>query len=184
MATYKALIEHLKECHPDYKYCCKYCRKCFNSNSWRYQHQLRHEGLRYKCPEQSCGKLYQFYYQIRDHWKKHSRRKLYTFETRDCLKGFTTKRALNYHKRIHNLDPTIKEYTCDFVANEHGDFCGKFFSRKELLDQHKRAHKKAYVTYCGKTYGWPNSCKYHQDHCDTCKSIVAKKHKQYKYRAD
>ena len=36
--TYKALITHLKECHPEYKYCCKYCRKMFNSNSWRYQH--------------------------------------------------------------------------------------------------------------------------------------------------
>ena len=32
--TYKALIGHLKECHPDCKYRCKYCRKTFNSNSW------------------------------------------------------------------------------------------------------------------------------------------------------
>ena len=74
--TYKAVIQHLKESHPDYKYRCKYCCKCFNSNSWRYQHQLRHEGLRYKCPEPSCAKWFQFYYQVRDHWKKHSKRKI------------------------------------------------------------------------------------------------------------
>ena len=106
--TYKALITHLKECHPEYKYRCKYCREMFNSNSWRYQHQLHHEGLQYKCPEPTCAKLFQFYYQVRDHWKKHSKRKVYTCETRDCLKGFTAKCALNYHKCNHDLNPNIK----------------------------------------------------------------------------
>ena len=182
--TYKALISHLKECHPEYKYRCKYCRKTLTAIRGDTSTNFGMKVSVTSGPDEKCAKLFQFYYQVRDHWKKHSKRKLYTCEIRDCLKGFMTKRALNYHKRSHNLDPNTKQYACDFVINDDRDFCGKRFSRKNLLDQHKRAHNKDYVTHCGKTYAWPNSCKYHQDRCDQCKGIMAKKRKEFKYQPD
>ena len=179
-ATYTFYVKHIKENHKDYKYQCKHCPKLFNSNSWRYVHQKRHEGLRYKCPSRKCGKLFQFYYQVRDHFKKHSRRKMYVCPTRDCLKEFTTKRARKYHEQIHDLDPQVRDYVCNF-KEEDGSVCGKAFQRKELMNQHRRSHAGKYVSHCGKVSNWPNSRKYHQDRCDNCKEIIAKKALEFKY---
>ena len=146
-ATYMKLVNHLKTDHPDYKFPCKYCPKTFDSSSWRYQHQMRHEGLRYKCPV--CFKLFQYYYMVRDHYKVHSKKKLYVCPSRNCLKGFTTKRARKYHQASHDIPEGVKEFTCDFVPDGSENPCAKTFARKELLDQHKRAHSKSYVTHCG-----------------------------------
>ena len=179
-ATYTFYVKHIKDNHKDFQYKCKHCPKMFNSNSWRYVHQKRHEGLRYKCPYKKCGKLFQFYYQVRDHFKVHSRRKMYVCPTRDCLKEFSTKRARKYHEESHNLDPQVKDYICNFKDDQDG-VCGKAFQRKELMVQHKRSHARKFVSHCGKVSNWPNSRKYHQDRCDDCKAIAKKNAREFKY---
>ena len=180
VANYSDLTKHIKEHHPEFRYKCRYCPKTFASSSWKYQHQNRHRGLRFKCSIKDCGKLFQFSYQLEDHKRKHTRKALYVCSTRDCLRGFTTKRARTYHEKKHDLEGK-KEFVCDFAKN--GKPCGKDFERKELLEQHFRGHVgKKLVTHCGKTYNWPNSRKYHQDRCDTCKA--EKKKNVFKYRFD
>ena len=91
--------------------------------------------------------------------------------TRDCLKGFTTKRALTYHEKKHDLEGK-KDFVCDYAKN--GKVCGKDFQLKELLDQHFNGH-------IGKSYNWPNSRKYHQDRCDICKKEMKKNNFKYQF---
>ena len=98
-SSHKKLTQHVKDDHPEFKYSCRYCPKKFESASWKYQHQARHKGLKFKCSVDSCGKLFQFGYQYRDHQKKHTRKGLYLCSTRDCGRVFTTKRARTFHKK-------------------------------------------------------------------------------------
>ena len=180
VASYTDLTKHIKEHHPEFRYKCRYCPKTFASCSWKYQHQNRHRGLRFKCSIKDCEKLFQFSYQLEDHKRKHTRKALFVCSTRDCLKGFTMKRARTYHEKTHDLEGK-KEFVCDYAKN--GKPCGKDFQRKELLEQHFRGHVgKKLVTHCGKTFNWPNSRKYHQDRCETCKA--EKKKNVFKYRFD
>ena len=67
VASYTDLTKHIKEHHPEFRYKCRYCPKTFASCSWKYQHQNRHRGLRFKCSIKDCGKLFQFSYQLEDH---------------------------------------------------------------------------------------------------------------------
>ena len=181
-SSYLKLTEHIKKDHPEFQYKCKYCPKLFNSASWKYQHQDRHKGLRYKCPNKKCAKLFQYGYQLRDHKKKHTRKAMYVCSTRDCLKEFTTKRARTYHEAKHNIAPEdSKNYVCTFKENDEADPCGKGFERKALLEQHARGHKTLkLVSRCGKKkFNWPNSRRYHQQRCDDCKDTLKS---TYKYR--
>ena len=180
--TYLELVAHIKEKHPEYKYSCKHCPKLFTSSSWRYQHQKRHEGLRYKCSV--CSKLFQYYYQVRDHYKVHSKKKLYVCSTRNCGKGFSTKRARKYHEQSHSLTPGLKPFVCMHVPEGRQDNCGKTFDKKALLDQHLKAHLKKYITHCGVVKNWPNSRKHHQDRCDLCKDIINAKLTEFEYISD
>ena len=178
--TYTELTQHIKDKHQEFRYKCRYCPKTFASASWKYQHQNRHKGLRFKCSVKDCAKLFQFKYQLDDHKRKHTRKSLFLCSTRDCLKGFTTKRARTYHEKKHDLDGK-KDFVCQYAKN--GQICGKDFQRKELLEQHMKGHiGKKMVTHCGKNFNWPNSRKYHQDRCDTCKAEMKKN--IFKYRFD
>ena len=124
--------------------------------------------------------MFQFKYQLDDHKWKHTRKALYVCSTRDCLKAFTTKRACTYHEKKHDLEGR-KDFVYDYAKN--GKVCGKDFQRKELLEQHFNGHiGKKLVTHCGKSYNWPNSCKYYQDCCDTCKAEMKKN--PFKYQFD
>ena len=173
--TYTELTKHIKEDHPEFRYKCKYCPKTFKSSSWKYQHQSNT-----KCSIKDRGNLFQFKYQLDDHKRKHTRKALYVCSTRDCSKAFTTKRAHTYHEKKHDLEGR-KDFVCDYAKN--GKVCGKDFQRKELLEQHFNGHiGKNLVTHCGKSYNWPNSRKYHQDHCDSCKAEMKKN--PFKYRFD
>ena len=59
----------------------------------------------------------------------------------------------------------------------------KKFERNAYHDQHLNGHfGKKLKTYCGKVYNWPNSCKYHQDKCDQCKTM--RDATPYKYKPD
>ena len=98
-SSHKKLTEHISKDHPEFKYSCRYCPKKFESASWKYQHQARHKGLKFKCPVDTCGKLFQFGYQYRDHQRKHTRKGLYLCSTRNCGKVFTTKRARTFHEK-------------------------------------------------------------------------------------
>ena len=101
----------------------------FRSSSWKYQHQNRHKGLCFKCSIKEYGKLFQFKYQLDDHKRKHTGKALYVCSTRDCLKGFTTKRAHTYHEKKHNL-----EGRKDFVIMlKMGRFVAKIFNGKNYL---------------------------------------------------
>ena len=180
--SYLKLAEHIKTDHPEFQYKCKYCPKLFNSASWKYQHQDRHKGLRFKCSNKKCGKLFQYSYQLRDHQKKHARKAMYVCSTRDCLKEFTTKRARKYHEAKHNIPAEdAKHYVCTFKSNPEDDPCGKGFERKALLQQHVVGHKSMrLVSRCGKKkFNWPNSRRYHQQRCDEC---IDKLKSTYKYR--
>ena len=172
--TYITLAVHVKKDHPDYKYKCRYCPKTFSSASWKYQHQARHKGLKYQCGLDTCGKLFQFAYQLRDHKKKHTKKGLYTCSIRGCKKGFTTKRARNYHEQDHMVSDKEK-LVCDFKQKDTDEPCGKTFSRPNLLKQHMNGHiGKKLVSHCGKVYNWPNARKYHQDNCEECQKSKVK----------
>ena len=179
-SSYLKLTDHIKEDHPQFKYKCKYCPKLFNSASWKYQHQDRHKGLRFKCLKKKCEKLFQFGYQLRNHQGKHTRKAMYVCSTRDCLKEFTTKRARTYHEQQHNLDGA-KNFVCTFQETDEADPCGKCFERKALLQQHAVGHKTfKLVSRCGKKkFNWPNSRRYHQSRCDEC---IDKLKSPFKYR--
>ena len=90
-SSHRKLTEHVKQDHPEFNYSCWYCPKQFESASWKYQHQARHQGLKFKCAVATCGKLFQFGYQYRDHHKKHSQKELYLCSTRNCGRVFTNK---------------------------------------------------------------------------------------------
>ena len=128
--TYTQLTKHIKENHPEFRYKCRYCPKTFRSSSWKYQHQNRYKGIRFKCSIKDCGKLFQFKYQLDDNKWKHTRKTLYVCSTRDCLKGFTTKRAHTYHEKKHDLDGK-KDFVCDYAKN--GKFVAKIFNGKNYL---------------------------------------------------
>ena len=157
--TYADLEKHVKKDHPNFKYKCKYCPKTFNSASWKYQYQARHQGLRYQCSVDSCSKLFQFGYQLRDHIKKHTKKALYTCSSHGCGKGFTTKRVRTYHQKQHSMT-ALDQFLCDYKFPQGGKVCCKSFQRKNLLKQHMNGHiGRQLTTYCGKIYNWPNARK-------------------------
>ena len=179
--TYIALAVHIKKDHPLYKFKCKYCPKTFESASWRYQHQARHKGLRYECCVETCSRLFQYEYQLRDHMKKHTQKGLYTCSVRGCKKkGFTTVRARNYHEQGHFVEEK-DHFQCDYKKKGSDVICGKTFARKNLYTQHQKGHiGKKCVARCGKVFNWPNSKKYHQDNCEECRKILAKQRQRFK----
>ena len=182
--TYAELEKHVKRDHPQFKYKCRYCPKIFNSSSWKYQHQVRHKGLRYQCSLDWCSKLFQFGYQLRDHLKKHTKKSLYVCSTRKCGEGFTTKRARTYHQQQHSLSDSDK-LLCTYKFPQDGTVCGKSFLRKNLLTQHMNGHiGQQLTTYCGKIYNWPNARKYHQDNCEECKAMREKNKAVYRFKKE
>ena len=162
-------------------YKCRYCPKTFSTASWKYQHQARHKGLKYQCGVETCSKLFQYEYQLRDHIKKHTKKGLYTCSVRGCKQErFATIRARNYHEQGHFVE--AKDYLiCDFKKEGSDQICGKSFARKNLYTQHRKGHEgKKFVARCGKVFNWPNSKKYHQDNCEECKTLKAKQNKRFK----
>ena len=182
--TYAELEKHVKKDHPNFKYKCRYCPKTFNSASWKYQHQARHKGLRYQCSVDSCSKLFQFGYQLRDHIKKHTKKALYTCSSPGCSKGFTTKHARTYHQKQHSMIASDK-FLCDYKFPQDSNVCGKSFQRKNLLKQHMNGHiGQQLTTYCSKIYNWPNARKYHQDNCKDCTAVKEKNKAVYRFKKE
>ncbi|KAM9719011.1 uncharacterized protein ACNS7B_020009 isoform 8-T8 [Menidia menidia] len=99
-----------------------------------------------------CGKGFSEKRYLNDHNRIHSVEKSFTCTV--CGKGFPIKQYLNLHKRTHSGE---KPFVCTT--------CGKGFSQKGSLNLHKRTHsgEKPFVcTICGKVFSRKGNLIHHK----------------------
>ena len=157
---YKTLNKHIIDEHPEQGFHCRYCGENFKTFSGRYKHLMIHLGYKYKC--KTCGDVFRYPYERRDHEKKHTKLGLFPCKEENCNKSFTTTKALGQHSQVH-MD---EKFTCNA--------CDKEFNTKGYLQQHFQVHDKNFVARCGRKCKNPTDRQKHQKECAKC---LAKKKK-------
>ena len=151
---HKTLNKHIVDEHPQQGFHCRYCGENFKTFSGRYKHLMIHIGYKYKC--KTCGDVFRYPYERRDHEKKHTKLGLFPCKEDNCNKSFTTTKALDQHRQVH----TDEKFTCDA--------CQKEFNTKGYLQQHFRVHDKNFVSRCGRKCKNPTDRQKHQKDCTKC----------------
>ncbi|XP_065161456.1 zinc finger protein 846-like isoform X2 [Atheta coriaria] len=167
MASSRVLEVHMRRHTGEYQHKCKDCGKEFYSDfSYSHHRQAEHEGIRYPC--EICGSVLKSKRYYRDHMSMHNKKDPRTYECDVCHKYYSTKSALNGHKRIHSGERYIC-HICGKKSIQKGahnvhmkmhtgersficELCGKDFLRKDVLATHmRRTHEVGHIP-CSKCH--------------------------------
>ncbi|XP_044758816.1 zinc finger protein 525-like [Coccinella septempunctata] len=168
------LIENIshKKIKPKKRFKCSHCDKIFVRRLSLNSHTALHTKSRpFICSE--CGKSFPIKSELTIHKKIHSAQ----YQCKICSKTFVVPSKLERHLRIHTNE---RPFTCDFAK------CGKKFSDRSNLFEHKETHKDGRhlkCASCEKCFKTKSQLKSHKlSHnsdvlftCDICK-------KSYKYK--
>ena len=131
---------------------CDLCPKTFNSKSNVIRHRSRHFKPKRPCPQ--CGKQFHNDFSVKQHlFHVHSNQK--NFVCHICDYATLTKTSLQLH--------IIRNHTKDYPLS--CDVCGKGYTKKHLLDAHRRSVHEG-VEYaceeCGKTFKYVHTLQNHR----------------------
>lgn len=136
---YKTLLQHKRECHSEKSqeiFKCSQCLKMFKTAVILKQHvtnkhSAEKESMRSICDQ--CGFIAAHQYSLARHIiNKHTETD--QIKCDQCPKVFKTRYSLKYHKLGNHNPSNIKPFKCAE--------CQMGFTRKTLLNQHKRTHLK------------------------------------------
>ncbi|XP_054086522.1 zinc finger protein 700 [Zeugodacus cucurbitae] len=109
---------HLRFHKKVYPFVCHICAKPFMMAQHLNNHvKTKHEGQRFICEEENCGKMFQTAHALKNHAYTHVDQLPYRCEY--CQQDFATKGRLRWHiSRIHGIEHTLDELDSMLVAKE------------------------------------------------------------------
>ena len=162
--------KHLQKDHAGTKIQCNECDAQFLTFNARVKHMAKHRDFKFICS--TCGCHFPFENQLTEHKRKHGKKGTGKIrcEVVSCQKQFCSKRAMKFHLKSHS----------DNLPRVNCDLCPKDFANKGLLQQHRRgSHGKElgllFKTHCEVEFPNPGRRDRHQQKCDECQRIIAKK---------